>query len=46
MNKNYLGIIGVVVVIVVLLWLLGGSSISCHDSFWNKDNKVIEIKHN
>jgi hypothetical protein len=44
MNKNWLGIIGVVLVIVVVLWLLGGSSISCRDSFWDKDKKVIEIK--
>ncbi len=31
MNKNWLGIIGVILVIVVLVWLLGGSRISCHD---------------
>jgi hypothetical protein len=45
MNKNWLGIIGIVLVIAVVVWLLGGTSISCHDSFWNKDKKVIEIKH-
>jgi hypothetical protein len=46
MNKNWLGVIGVVLVIVVALWLLGGSKISCHESFWDKDKQVIEIKHN
>jgi type VI protein secretion system component VasK len=45
MNKTWLGIIGLVVVIVVVLWLLGGSSISCHESFWDKDKQVIEIEH-
>ena len=44
MNKNWLGIIGTVLVIVVIVWLVGGSRISCHDSFWDKDKKVIEIK--
>ena len=44
MNKNWLGIIGAVLVIVVVVWLLGGSRISCHESFWDKDKKVIEIK--
>ena len=46
MNKNWLGIIGAVLVIVVVLWLLGGSRISCHESFWDKDKQVIEIEHN
>jgi hypothetical protein len=46
MNKNWLGIIGAVLVIVVVLWLLGGSRISCHESFWDKDKQVIELKHN
>jgi hypothetical protein len=45
MNKNGLGIIGAILVIVVVLWLLGGSRISCHESFWDKDKQVIEIKH-
>jgi flagellin-like protein len=43
MNKSWLGIIGTVLVIVVIVWLVGGSRISCHDSFWDKDKKVIEI---
>ena len=46
MNKNWLGIIGVLLVIVVGLWLLFGNRISCHESFWDKDKQVIEIKHN
>jgi hypothetical protein len=46
MNKKWLGIIGAIAVIVVLLWLLGGSRISCHESFWDKNKQVIEIKHN
>ena len=45
MNKNWLGIIGTVLVIVVLVWLLGGSRISCRESFWDEDKQVIEIKH-
>ena len=45
MNKNWIGIIGAVLVVVIAVWLLGGSSISCHNSFWDKDKKVIEIKH-
>jgi hypothetical protein len=46
MNKNWLGIIGAILVIVLIVWLLGGSKISCHESFWDKDKQVIEIKHN
>jgi hypothetical protein len=46
MNKNWLGVIGAILVIVVVLWLLVGSRISCHESFWDKDKQVIEIKHN
>ena len=46
MNKTWLGIIGAVLVIVVVLWLVGGSRISCHESFWDKNKQVIEIKHN
>lgn len=45
MNKNWLGGIGIVLIIVVVLWLIGGNRISCHDSFWDKDTKVIEIEH-
>lgn len=44
MNKNWLGIIGGVLVVMLILWLLGGSKISCHESFWDKDKQVIEIK--
>jgi hypothetical protein len=44
MNKTWLGIIGAIVVVVLLVWLLGGSKISCHESFWNKDKQVIEIE--
>lgn len=45
MNKTVLGTIGAILVIVVVLWLLGGSRISCHESFWDKNKQVIEIKH-
>lgn len=45
MNKTWLGIIGGILVIILLVWLLGGSKISCHESFWDKDKQVIEIKH-
>lgn len=45
MNKTWVGIIGAIAVIVVVLWLLGGSKISCHESFWDKDKQVIEIKN-
>ena len=45
MNKNWLGIIGVILVVIVVLWLIGGSRISCHESFWDKNKQVIEIKH-
>jgi len=43
MDKKTLGIIGTVLVIVFIVWLLGGSSISCREGFFNKDKKVIEI---
>ena len=46
MNKTWLGVIGAILVIVVVLWLVGGSRISCHESFWDKNKQVIEIKHN
>ena len=45
MNKNWLGIIGGVLVVILIVWLLGGSKISCHESFWDKNKQVIEIKH-
>jgi hypothetical protein len=44
MNKNLYGIVGTVLVIVLILWLVGGNSITCRESFWDKDKKVIEIK--
>jgi hypothetical protein len=43
MNKTLIGVIGTVLVIVFLVWLFGGTSLSCHESFWNKDKTVIEI---
>jgi len=43
-NKTWLGIIGGILVILLLVWLLGGSKISCHESFWDKDKQVIEIE--
>ncbi len=46
MNKNWLGIIGGVLVVILVVWLLSGGRISCHESFWDKDKQVIEIKHN
>ena len=45
MNKTWLGIIGGILAILLLVWLLGVSKISCHESFWDKDKQVIEIKH-
>lgn len=44
MNKSWLGIIGGILVILLLVWLLGGSKISCRESFWDKNKQVIEIK--
>jgi hypothetical protein len=46
MNKNMYGIVGTVLVVVLVIWLVGGNSITCRDSFWDKDKKVIEIKTN
>ena len=43
MNKTWLGIIGGIMVVVLLVWLLAGSRMSCHESFWDKDKQVIEI---
>ena len=45
MNKNWLGIIGAVLVVLVLVLLLGGGRISCHESFWDQDKQVIEIRN-
>ncbi len=44
MNKTWIGVIGTVIVVVLLVWLLGGTNISCHDSFWDRNTQVIEIK--
>ena len=46
MNRSYFGIIGAVLAVGLVLWLLGGNQISCHESFWDKNKQVIEIKHN
>jgi hypothetical protein len=46
MNKNWLGVIGTILAVVLILWLLGGNTINCHESFWDKNKQVIEIKHN
>jgi hypothetical protein len=43
-NKNWLGVIAGLLVIILIVWLLGGSKISCHESFWDKNKQVIEIK--
>ncbi len=44
MNKTWLGIIGAILAILLIVWLIGGSKINCHESFWDKDKQVIEIK--
>jgi CDP-diglyceride synthetase len=44
MNKTWLGVIGAILAILLIVWLVGGSKISCHESFWDKDKQVIEIK--
>ena len=44
-NKTWLAVIGGILVIILLAWLIGGSKISCHESFWDKNKQVIEIKH-
>lgn len=44
MNKTWLGVIGTALVIILVVLLLGGTKISCHESFWDKDKQVIEIK--
>jgi hypothetical protein len=43
MNRNWLGLIGAILAVSLILWLLGGR-ISCHESFWDKDKQIIEIK--
>jgi hypothetical protein len=43
-NKNWLGVIAGLLVIILIVWLLGASKISCHESFWDKNKQVIEIK--
>jgi hypothetical protein len=44
MNKNWIGVIGGVLVVLLLVWLLGGSKISCHESFWDKNKQIVEVK--
>ena len=44
MNKSWLGIVGAILAVILLVWLFGGDKISCHESFWDKDKQVIEIK--
>ena len=44
MKKTWLGIVGGLLVIILIVWLLGGSRISCRESFWDKNKQVIEIK--
>jgi len=45
MNKTWLGIVVTALAVALIVWLLGGSQISCRESFWDKDKTVIEIKH-
>jgi hypothetical protein len=44
MIKTWPGIIGAVLVVALFVWLIGGSRISCHESFWDKDKQIIEIE--
>lgn len=44
MNRNF-GIIGGILAILLIVWLITGGSITCRDSFWDSDKKVIEIEH-
>ena len=44
MNKNRLGTIGAILVVILILWLIGGTKITCRESFWDKDKQIIEIK--
>lgn len=43
MSKTWIGIVGSVLAVLLIVWLLGGTKISCRESFWNKDKQVIEI---
>ena len=43
-NKTWISIVGAILLGFVIVWLLVGSKISCHESFWDKDKQVIEIK--
>ncbi len=45
MNRTLIGVVGTVLVIALIVWILGGTKISCHESFWDKNKQVIEIKH-
>lgn len=36
----------IIVAIVLLIVILTGTTITCRDSFWDKDKKVLEIKTN
>lgn len=45
MNKNTIGMIVIILLVIGVIWLVSGGSVKCHDSFWNKDKTVIEIKH-
>ncbi|MFN0135555.1 MAG: hypothetical protein ACKVS9_05485 [Phycisphaerae bacterium] len=44
MNKSWPGIIVAIAAVVLVAWLIGGSKISCRESFWDRDKHVIEIK--
>jgi hypothetical protein len=44
-NKSWLGIIAGILAIILIVWLLGRTTFSCHESFWDKNKQVIEIKH-
>ena len=43
-NKTWISIVGAILLGFVIVWLFVGSKISCHESFWDKDKQVIEIK--
>ena len=45
MNKTLGGIIGAILVVILIVWLLGGSRLSCRESFWDHNKQVIELKH-
>jgi hypothetical protein len=44
LNKSWV-IIGGILLVIILVWVFSGSSISCHESFWDRNKQVIEIKH-